>query len=56
MQLPNTCEDGGFDCIQLSVAKSKVWKLAMPDQRQEWLNDAIKVEEDVIISNNFLPP
>ena len=31
VQLPNTCEDGGFDCIQLSVAKSKVWKLAMPD-------------------------
>jgi hypothetical protein len=54
--MPNTCSDGGFDCIQMSVAKSNVWKFAMPDEKKEWLNDAIKVEQDVILQNNFMPP
>ena len=40
----------------MSVAKSKVWKFAMQDEKQEWVNEAIKVEKDVMLNNNFVPP
>jgi hypothetical protein len=38
------CEDGGFEAIQVGVAKSRVWRQAQADQRQEWLEEAVKVE------------
>lgn len=43
------CSDGGFEAIQVSVAKSKVWQGALADQRQQWLEEAVLVEQDVMV-------
>jgi len=36
--------DGGIECINQTVVKSKVWQGALMDQHQEWLQEAMVVE------------